>query len=103
MDGDSDMGTSRRQVLLNGLKLFDLAVMAFCFLVASFYSFHKSAAPTFPDFLSMRIKVSNVVLFFALVWTWHLIFAGFGLYSSRRLSARRAVVLDAVKAVTLGT
>jgi exopolysaccharide biosynthesis polyprenyl glycosylphosphotransferase len=97
------MGTFRRQVLLNALKLFDLAVMTSCFLLASVYSFHDSAVPTFSEFLSMRIKVSNFVLFFALLWMWHLICAAFGLYSSRRLSSPRALALDVVKAVAVGT
>jgi exopolysaccharide biosynthesis polyprenyl glycosylphosphotransferase len=97
------MGTFRRKLLLNALKVFDLAVMTSCFLLASVYSFRHSAVPTFSEFLSMRIKVSNFVLFFALVWMWHLICAGFGLYSSRRLSSPRALALDVVKAVTLGT
>jgi exopolysaccharide biosynthesis polyprenyl glycosylphosphotransferase len=51
----------------------------------------------------MRIKLQNFVLFFCLVWVWHLVFTGFGLYSSKRLSGRRAVALDVFKAATVGT
>jgi exopolysaccharide biosynthesis polyprenyl glycosylphosphotransferase len=57
----------------------------------------------FEDFLSMRIQLSNFVLFSVVVWTWHATFAGFGLYGSRRLLGRRADIIDIVKAATVGT
>jgi exopolysaccharide biosynthesis polyprenyl glycosylphosphotransferase len=53
--------------------------------------------------MESRIKVTSVVLFFGFLLIWHLIFSGFGLYSSRRLSTRYDDVVDVLKATSLGT
>src|SRR5438445_11226218 len=92
----------RRQVLLNALKLFDLVLMAGCFLFTTFLTLPKSVM-TFTEFLSMRIKLSNFFLFFVLLWLWHIVFWFFGLYKSRRMSERRADVIDTFNAATMGT
>jgi len=97
------MGTIRRQFLLSSLKLFDVVLMVCCFLLAIFFDRHGRTVLGFEDFLSMRIRLSNFVLFSVVVWTWHATFAGFGLYSSRRLLGRRADIIDIVKAATVGT
>ena len=97
------MGTIRRQFLLSSLKLFDVVLMVSCFLLAIFFDLHGRTVLGFEDFLSMRIQLSNFVLFSVVVWTWHATFAGFGLYGSRRLLGRRADIIDIVKAATVGT
>jgi exopolysaccharide biosynthesis polyprenyl glycosylphosphotransferase len=97
------MGTARRQVLLNALKLFDLVLMVAGFLLASLAVLRETQTVSFSQFLSMRVKLSNFILFLALLWIWHLLFRIFGMYGSRRLRGRRADVVDIAKAVTLGT
>ena len=64
---------------------------------------HQTATVSLSEFLSMRIKVENFVLFGGFLLVWHIVFSSFGVYSSKRLSARWAEVLDIAKAATLGS
>ena len=96
------MGPARRQILLNGMKLFDLAAMVGCFLAATFVALRQTQSSlTFEEVLSMRIKMVNFFLFAGLMFAWHLIFTLFGLYGSRRFAGRRADVIDFAKASTV--
>ncbi len=97
------MGNMRRELLLKSLKLFDVILMVSCFLLAVFFDRHGNTVLSFEQFLSLRIKLLNFVLFSLLVWTWHATFSAFGLYSSRRLVGRRVDVFDIVRAGTVGT
>lgn len=92
----------RRQILLNALKLFDLLVMLAAFLLTTILIVHESGAMSLTEFLSMRIKVGNLVLFLALLALWHVIFCLSGLYNSRRMLGRRADAVDTLKAATVG-
>jgi exopolysaccharide biosynthesis polyprenyl glycosylphosphotransferase len=96
------VGTFRRQVLLNTLKLFDLVMMVFAFAVATLVASHAAAA-SLEEFLAIRVKIQNFVIFVALLFAWHLIFSMCGLYASRRLSSRQDEMLDLVKAVSTAT
>ncbi len=95
------MGTIRRKLLLNLLKLFDLALMVFAFGVATLVVSH-AAAVSLQDVLSIRVKIENFVIFSGLLLSWHLIFSMCGLYASHRLSSRRDEMLDLGKAITIG-
>src|SRR5260370_36694382 len=97
------MSTSRSVILLNVLKLVDLALMVGSFLLTAPLILRESNAMTFSDFLSMRIKIGNFVLFFVLLVLWHIVFSAFGLYDSRRMSRRTADAIDAFKATMVGT
>jgi hypothetical protein len=93
------MGTARRQILLNALKLFDLALLVACFFIATFLVLRQTQTGlTFEEVLSMRIKLGNFFLFAGLMLAWHLIFTFFGLYGSRRFSGRRRDVIEFAKA-----
>src|SRR5258708_21818783 len=94
------VGTIRRQVLLNAFKLFDLALMVFAFGLATVVASHASAA-SLDQFLEIRIKIPNFVIFVALLFCWHLICSMCGLYASRRLSSRQDQRLDLVKATSI--
>jgi exopolysaccharide biosynthesis polyprenyl glycosylphosphotransferase len=97
------MTTLRRRILLEAAKLFDLALMVFAFGLATVLEAHQTPAVSLGQFLSLRIKVGNFVLFALFLLAWHLIFSSFGLYSSKRLSSRWAEVLEIAKATTLGS
>jgi len=97
------MITSRRVILLNVLKLVDLALMVGSFLLTTLLILREGGAMTFSDFLSMRVTVGNFVLFFVLLVVWHLIFVALGLYDSRRMSGRTADTIDTFKATMIGT
>jgi len=93
----------RRRVLLDTVKLFDLAVMIFSFGLATVLVAYQTRATSLAQFLSMRVKVQNFVLFAGFLIAWHIIFSAFGLYSSKRLSKTWAEAFDVFKATTLGS
>lgn len=97
------MTSLRRQILLKAFKLFDLLVMVFSFALATWMTYYNSGPISFDEFLSMRIKVQNFVLFLGLLFAWQVIFSAFGVYHSRRLSSRVREGLDVLKASSLGT
>jgi exopolysaccharide biosynthesis polyprenyl glycosylphosphotransferase len=96
------VGHFRRQVLLNTMKLFDLAVMLFAFGLATVVVSQR-AAISLAEFLELRIKVQNFITFTILLIVWHQIFSIFGMYASRRLAGRWDEIVDILKATTLGT
>src|SRR3989442_3752905 len=97
------MSTIRRTILLNCLKLVDLLTMVGSFFLASLLIAGEKGMLPLSQFLSMRIKVGNFLLFSALLLLWHLIFSAFGLYDSRRMSGRKADISDPFTATTAGT
>jgi exopolysaccharide biosynthesis polyprenyl glycosylphosphotransferase len=97
------VGTIRRQILLNTLKIYDLGLMLASFALATMAVSRESGNFTLEEFLSMRVKISNFVIFAGLLLVWHLIFSVFGIYDSHRLSRRWEESVDILKAATAGT
>ncbi len=97
------MGTIRRQILLNTLKLFDLALMVLSFALGTVAATQARGWVGLEQFLSMRVKIGNFVIFSCMLLVWHLVFSVFGIYTSRRLSGRWEEMRDIVKASTVGT
>src|SRR4030042_5137042 len=94
----------RRQLLVKAFKLFDLFIMTFCFAFASWISFlHQSGLLSFEQFLAIRIKILNFVLFIALILLWRSILGSFRLYQSWRLSSRWREVFNVIKATIFGS
>ena len=83
------MGTIRRQLLLNTLKLFDLALMVVSFALGTVAATQARGWVGLEQFLSMRVKIGNFVIFSCMLLVWHLVFSVFGIYASRRLSGWR--------------
>jgi len=96
------VGHFRRQVLLDSMKLFDLAAMMFAFGLAAVVVSQK-ATVSLAEFFAMRVKIQNFMVFAVLLLIWHQIFVIFGMYTSRRLASRWDETVDIVKATTLGT
>jgi FlaA1/EpsC-like NDP-sugar epimerase len=97
------VGTIRRQILLNTLKIYDLVLMLASFALATMVVSRESGNFTLEEFLSMRVKISNFVIFAGLLLVWHLVFSVFGIYDSHRLSRRWDESVDILKATTAGT
>jgi exopolysaccharide biosynthesis polyprenyl glycosylphosphotransferase len=97
------VGTFRRQILMNVFKVFDLALMLGAFMVATLPVLRAHGNVSFTQFLTMRIKVQNLVLLVGFLVVWHVILSASGLYQSKRLSSRRSELMDVIKATTLGT
>ncbi|MGA8184524.1 MAG: sugar transferase [Terriglobia bacterium] len=94
------MSNARRQAFLALLKIFDLMVMVACFSLAAVPVLYRSGLSV-SEFFSMRVKVQNFVVFVGLLFVWHIIFASFSLYESRRLVPRESEILDTLKATSL--
>jgi exopolysaccharide biosynthesis polyprenyl glycosylphosphotransferase len=93
----------RHRLTTGLLKLFDLAIVLLAFLLTTFSIVKVEHGLSLMRFLSMRIRVANIViLVFALV-ICHAVFQICGLYRSRRLSKRLSELLDVLKAMSLNT
>jgi FlaA1/EpsC-like NDP-sugar epimerase len=83
--------------------LFDMLILAFSFALAAIPVSQLTAKVSFVSFLSMRVKVQNIVILLVLFLMWHFIFSIFGLYESKRLSDRWGEVRDVLKSTLFGT
>ncbi|MGA2073837.1 MAG: hypothetical protein ABSH52_10060 [Terriglobia bacterium] len=81
------MSIVRRQLLIKALKLFDLLVMTAAFVVAAM-PVSQGGEASFAEFLSMRIKVENFILFFGFLALWHILLISMQVYESQRLVSR---------------
>jgi exopolysaccharide biosynthesis polyprenyl glycosylphosphotransferase len=79
--------------------------MIISFAMATWFTYYDQAEKfSFQEFLSIRIKVQNFILFSALLFGWQFIFSASGLYHSKRLSSSRVKEnIDVLKATTLAT
>jgi exopolysaccharide biosynthesis polyprenyl glycosylphosphotransferase len=96
------MNNTRRQLLLNGFRFFDVGLMIVAFMGGTLATI-QSRSLDFTSFFSMRVKIQNFAIFSLFIIAWQLIFRMSGLYASRRLADRRGEVIDVIKATSLGT
>jgi exopolysaccharide biosynthesis polyprenyl glycosylphosphotransferase len=94
------MTNFRRQILDKAVMLLDLGTLAVAFMLAAVPIWHLTAFSFVASFISMRVKVRNILLVLGLFYSWHLIFSMFGLYRSRRLGGRKQEAVDVLKAVS---
>ena len=97
------MTNFRRQILIKAFMLFDPGILVVSCVVTAVRIWHLTAFSSFATFISMRIKVPNILLFLGLFYSWHVIFSAFGLYGSRRLGDRKQEVVDVLKATLIAT
>lgn len=97
------MKSTKRKAAILGLKIFDVSIACLCFIFAGLITYSEISNLSFAEFMAMRIKVSNFLLFGLLMLIANLIFTSFNLYRSRRLSKWYRDALDIVSAVTLCT
>jgi exopolysaccharide biosynthesis polyprenyl glycosylphosphotransferase len=84
--------------------LADLAIMLMAFGLAIGVSYSQiGRALSFSQFIHMRVEVHNFVIFLGLAAIWHSSFKHFGLYRSRRLSARWTDAVHVARATSVGT
>ena len=89
--------------MLNSLRILDLFIMIASFALATVPVMYESRGVSFPDFLTMRVKVQNLLLFLGLLLAWHIIFTVMGLYETPRLAEKRKPLLDGLQAAFVGT
>jgi len=90
-----------RRTLTKFIRGFDLLLLVASFGVAALPVARAQGLMSFGEFLSLKIKVQNFVVFFVLLWVWNSIFMMLGLYNSKRLAGRKAEAIDLVKATSL--
>ena len=96
------MTNFRRQILNQIFVLLDPGMLVVSYVVAAIRSLHLTALSSFAAFISMRVKVLDILFALGLFYSWHVLFSAFGLYRSRRLGDRKQEVLDVFKAVSGG-
>lgn len=94
------MRALRRHVLDKMFMLLDPGLLTLSCVVAAIRIRHLTELTSFAAFFSMRIKISNLLLFAGLFYAWHVIFYAFGLYGSRRLADRKDEAIVVVKATS---
>jgi exopolysaccharide biosynthesis polyprenyl glycosylphosphotransferase len=97
------MSMFRRRILSEALKVYDLAIMVFAFALATVLALGVGRVISIADFFSIRVRLGNVLLFIALLFLWHNIFAALDLYESHRMSSRWSETWEVLKASILGT
>ncbi len=93
----------RRRFLINLLKVFDLVLVTLSFGVATLLAAYSDNRESIAEFLSIRVKLSNCVIFVAFLLAWHLLLRSYGLYKTKRIPTRETDILDAMKAIALST
>jgi len=95
------MTTLRRKLLARGTRILDIIIMISTFSAALYFHAPEEAPHNIIEFLSLKIKVLNVIALFVLIVGWNRLFAYFGLYEVRRLGNRLREWFDIFKAVTV--
>jgi exopolysaccharide biosynthesis polyprenyl glycosylphosphotransferase len=95
------MQEAKRRLLLSVFKLFDLAAAVLSFGLAMLLVGSESPTLSLSEFLSLKVKLSNFVIFAAMLVVWHLILSLCGLYGSKRLATRRSEITEALRASAL--
>ncbi len=93
----------RRRFLINLLKVFDLVLVTLSFGAATILAGYSDNRVPFEEFLSIRVKLSNCVIFAVFLLFWHGLLHSYGLYQSNRVATRAENVLEAMKAMGLST
>jgi FlaA1/EpsC-like NDP-sugar epimerase len=88
---------------MNFLKLSDIVLVAFAFGLSTVFMVHAEQRYSLAQFLAMRTKVSDFVIFGFTLFLCHLVLSFCGLYRPTRLSSRGAKITDLLRATTLLT
>jgi len=95
------MNEIKRRLLVNALKLIDLGIVVVSFGLATIVVPPNGGAVPLLEFLSVKVKLWNFLIFALMLLVWHFIFSLFGLYESKRLASLHSEAIDAAKATTL--
>lgn len=92
-----------RKLLLNLLKFSDLCIFIAGLLSASWLVATDMQGIDVREFLSIRIKLINLIYLLSMIAFWHIIFVKFNLYRSKRLESKIKEWTDIFKATTTGS
>ena len=94
------MGFVNRRILRTCLKAYDLALLTLCYALATLLAVHVGHRETLAGFLSLRVKLSNCLIFAGMLAVWHVILVLCGLYESKRIATRREEIVGELKATS---
>lgn len=94
------MTNSRHRLPIGLFKLIDIMLVVVSFGLATVLIVRVQHELSFAQFFSMRVKISNFLIFGLTLLVFHIIFFLCGLYLSRRLSSRLAELVDVIKAIS---
>jgi exopolysaccharide biosynthesis polyprenyl glycosylphosphotransferase len=97
------MMNEKHRLTINLLKLFDIGIVIFAFVLTTVLMVNAEHKISIAQFLSMRTKISNLAFFASALMICNIVFHLCGLYRSRRLSSRRLELIDVLKAMTINT
>ena len=93
----------RRQVLLKALKLFDLTIIAFSYLLSVCLCFRAAAPLSLGQCFFMKISIKELFFFLSFLLTCHILFSLFGHYRSWRVSSKKNEAVRLLKTCFFGT
>lgn len=85
------------------IKTLDQVNLFFCLLIAAASVSRQLEDLNFSSFLSIRLKLSNFLIFLLLALVWHFLLNLFDLYHSRRFESWKTDIIDVMHATTVGT
>ncbi len=91
----------RHRLSISIVKLFDIVLVALSFGLAALLIVHVENKMSFAEFLALRTRIGNFLIFALALLICHILLCISGLYMSRRLSRKRAEAADLFKAITL--
>lgn len=98
------MNTVKRRLYFSMLKVFNLGLMTVAFgITTALQVREQGGCVPLSHFLSIRVKLINVVTVCLVLWVWHGILLLCGLYQSQRLSSRRSIISTAIQATTIAS
>jgi exopolysaccharide biosynthesis polyprenyl glycosylphosphotransferase len=94
---------ARRRHLRSALAWIDLLSVIVAFTVAIVGEGVRTDSVRLDEFLSMRMRVANFVLFLGLMFVWHLCFRAVGIYDASRPLLGRGRTAEAARGVAFAT
>jgi exopolysaccharide biosynthesis polyprenyl glycosylphosphotransferase len=92
-----------QRLSMNFLKLFDIVLVAVAFGLSTVLMVHAEQRYSLAQFLAMRTKVSDFVIFGFTLFLSHFVLCMCGLYRPARLSSRSTKTTDLLRATTVCT
>lgn len=97
------MSHYRRKLLVGLLKFSDVGILLTALFLSSWYTASRAAHVDLSAFLSIRIKLVNLIGLLVMLFIWQMVCYYLGLYNSRRLQGYWQEWKDIVKATSLAT
>jgi exopolysaccharide biosynthesis polyprenyl glycosylphosphotransferase len=91
----------RDRTVTRSTGVFDVLLLTGAFALATLIHIDATGAVSFAQFLGLRVKLGDVLIFLTLLGLWNFNFSALGLYRSKRMATIRGEAFDCVKATSL--